>query len=601
VDAPIDFRVLAGDLLGLSRHVERAEGVAARRYALSLLETALAWADPGTVDPGMRARASSLGVADAAVAATHRTPPLHAVRIPLVDAGSGRGLVRTFFASFDAAPPNADASTEHALSDAFEAARSRAGDPRVRAIRFVAAQPRALDRIRIEGESIGAGAFVSASALLGGLRARPSVAVTGALRGDRIVAVSQLDAKIVAAQAAGLQRIVVPGAGRSSRRGRLEIVPVATLDALLAATLEPDPEARNVAALVAEARRLVGSGWRGFRWPEARELLERAIVTLPDGELDTRVDLLAHLGAAERHAGSLARSESLLRFACAVADSAEGRQAVPDELRSRALLQSAMTALRLAELRRARREARRAMQAAVRSRSRRAQIKALGVIGLVEEARGAIDDAVAALEQALALGARQTPGDLARSRSYLAAVLAAGGHLRRARTEYRTALEETLQRGSRSEEAWVRTAFGRGLVAAGRHREAREVLDVPVIVDAIARDPLPGLSARCFLGAALASEGRGAERERGLALLDGALDAHGPDLEPTLARLAALCLLHAALLRDDALPTATTLAALARFGEGRLGREAARLRHVHSAALRPALARFVAQAQRVAW
>jgi tetratricopeptide (TPR) repeat protein len=345
----------------------------------------------------------------------------------------------------------------------------------------------------------------------------------------------------------------------------------------------------------------VGSGWRGFRWPEARELLERAIVTLPDGELDTRVELLAHLGGAERHAGSLVRSGSLLCIACAVADSAEGRQAVPDELRSRALLQSAMTALRLAELGRARIEARRAMHAATRARSRRAQIKALGVIGLVADARGAVDEAVGALEQALALGARQTPGDLARSRSYLAAVLAAGGQLRRARTEYRDALEETLQRGSRSEEAWVRTAFGRGLVAAGRFREAREVLDVPVIVDAIARDPLPGLSARCFLGVALASDGRGAERERGLILLDGALDAHGPDLEPTLARLAALSHLHAALLRDDALPAASTAAALARFGEGRLGHEAARLHELRGAALRAGLARFVAHAQRVAW
>jgi tetratricopeptide (TPR) repeat protein len=601
VDGPIDVRVLAGDLADLARQVERAGGIAARRYALSLLETALSWSDPGTVEPAMRARARALGVSEAAVAATERTPPLHAVRIPLIDGGSGRGLVRTFFASYDAAPPNADASAAHALGDAFEAARSRAGDPRVRAIRFVAAQPRALDRIRIEGESIGAGAFVSASALLGGLRARPSVAVTGALRGDRVVDVAHLEAKIVAARAAGLHRIVVPGAGRASRRGRLEIVPVATLDALLAATLEPDPEARNVAALVAEARRLVGSGWRGFRWPEARELLERAIVTLPDGELDTRVELLAHLGAAERHAGSLARSGSLLRLACDIADSAEGRQAVPDELRSRALLQSAMTALRLAELGRARSEARKAMHAATRSRSRRAQIKALGVIGLVDDARGALEDAIAALERALALGERQTPGDLARSRSYLAAVLATCGELRRARKEYRTALEETLQRGSRSEEAWVRTAFGRGLLAAGRHGEAREVLDVPVIVDAIARDPLPGLSARCFLGVALASGGRGAARERGLALLDGALDAHGPDLEPTLARLAALSLLHAALLRDDPLPTATTDAALARFGEGRLGAEAARLRELRGTRIRPALARFVAHAQRVAW
>lgn len=596
-----DFAAIAGDVAALLTRAEKARGPAARRYALAVLETGLAWSDPGTLDERARARARALGVPDAVLATTERSAPLHAVRIPLVDASSGRALVRTFFASFDAAPTATphDGGSAHALRDAFELARRHARDPRVRPIRWVAAQPRALERIEIAGDSLGAGALVSAYALLTGAKVRPALAVTGAVRGERVGEVASVEAKIAAARAAGVRRIIVPRGHKATRRGALEIVPVGTIEELLGAAIEPGG-GLDARALVTEALEQARRGWRGFRWPEARELLERAFASVPEGELDTRIELLARLGAAERHAGSLGRSEALLEHACTLAEGDEALASVPDDVRSRAYQQRAMTALRLAHTSAARRLAWTGLKTAIRARSRREHIKALGVVGLVEEARGALDAAVTALEKALVLDQRQSPGELARSRAYLAAALARAGREAEARRQYEAALAEATERRSRSDEAWVRTAYGGGLVAIERWAEAREVLDSPIIADAIARDPQPGLGARRHLGRALLRAERSSDRARGLGLLEGAMDAHGPMLEPSLLRVAALSVLHAALAQDGPLPTRASAGALRAFTEGPLGDAAASVLETTGQGHRARLARFVARAERVA-
>ncbi len=576
------FPILAGDVAGLLRRAQAARGIAAQRFAVDRLEQALAWADPGVVDAALRARALSLGVSPDVVESTERTAPLHAVRIPLVDTSEDppRALLRTFFASFDAAPsatPRLEDDTDHALREAFERARSEASDPRVRPIRWVAAQPRALEAITVAGESLAAGALVSAYALLTGRAVRPGVVVTGTLRGGKLGAVGHLDLKVQAAESAGAKVILVPkGEPFGGRRGALEVRAVGSITELLEAALERSAEELDVEGLVRQAKEQASRGWRGFRWPEALELLERATLAVPDGDLDTRVDLLARLGAAERHAGSLSRSDALLARASALAASKEGLTAVTDLSRSQAHRQRAMTLLRLCQLGPAAREAERGLRTARRARSRREQVKALGVVGLVARGVGDESAAIAAFREALALDLLQSPHHVARSRAYLLESLARNGALAEARAEFDAALAETTARGSRSDEAWVRTAYGAGLIRGRRPADALGALDVPVVHDAILRDPMPGLSARRHLGTALLSAGSNAfQRERGRAFLLGALDGHGRTLEPGLRQLAALALLVGCL---EGQGTEDTLhLALRSFVEGPLAEEAEQL------------------------
>ncbi len=550
------FAILAGDLPALIEATERAEGVAARRYALTVLEQGLRLADPGTVGTDLRDRARALGVRADILSLTERSAPLHAVRIPLVDVPSGRALVRTFFASFDAAPDDRSGratETDAALREAFDLARKLAGDPKVRPIRWVAAQPRVLDQVVIEGESLAAGALVSAYALLTGSGVRPDVAITGTLHGERVGPVGQLAQKRSAASASGIAMLIAPAAETQRGAG---ITGVSTVAALLEASLLPERVRIDRHAIIEAARAQAARGWRGFRWPEALERLERAVHVVPDGDLDTRVELLARLGGAERHAGSLRRSEALLEEALRIARGPEGRREVTDATRALAERNHAMTALQRGFVVVAEREAQRALKTARRARSLREEVKAWSVVGLVARGRGDDQRAVDAFEAALAIDVAIDPGKGVRSRAYLAEALARRGSERAAARHYEAALEGAA--GSLSDEAWVRTAFGNGLLASGllakprlssgRVERARAVLDHPVVHDAIAKDPLPGLRARRLLGTALLAT----ERARAAQLLLGAIPQLA--MEPGIRRHAALCVLvawHAGIAHDE--------------------------------------------------
>lgn len=595
------FHVLASEIEPLLAHASRARGAAARRWAIDLLEHGLSLADPGTVDDAQRSRALVLGADRELVASTARSAPMHAVRVPLYDAASDRALVRTFFASFDAAPATGPAlvrASETAVHEAFELARHLAADPRVRAIRWVAAQPRALEHVEVTGDSLGAGALVSAMALLTGRSVRPGIAVTGALRGETLTAVGSMAPKLTAVRRAGLRVLLAPPPAPVRRTGRTSLQLVRTIDELLRAALDGSHEVRDVEALVREARDQVSRGWRGFRWPEALELLERAIAMVPEGDTETRVELLARLGAAERHAGSLRRSQSVLDLSEKVAASAAGRAGVTDATRSLVHQQQAMTLLRCGELGSAARAARAAWRAAARARSRREQVKALGVTGWVAQGRGDDDAASKAFAQALVLDRMVRPHHAARSLAYLLESEARGGRLALARRHFALALTEVQLRASRSDEAWVRAAFGAGLTAAGKHRDALEVLDVPVVHDAMARDPLPGLRARRHLGEALLVAGDASQRERGQSLLLSAVSAHGRILEPGLRQYAGLCLLVAVQRgagEDRALATG-----LACFTEGALADAAEAIaRRPPGRARSAALSRLIARLDRL--
>jgi len=538
------FAILAGDLAGLLGEVQRAEGIANRRYALTVLEHGLRLADPGTVDEALRERARTLGVSEDVLSLTKRTAPLHAVRIPLVDASSAQALVRTFFASFDAAPDDRSVranETDDALREAFDLARKLAGDPRVRPIRWVAAQPRALAKITMEGESLAAGAFLSAYALLSGRAVRPGLAITGTLEGRAMGPVGHLALKQSAAELAGVTLLLVPPGERVPAGATLTVTEVASIDALLAAGLRPDPIAIDLHGVVEAARAQVRRGWRGFRWPEAIELLERAAHVVPDGDLDTKVELLARLGAAERHAGSLHRSDALLNEALRLARGVIGRREVTDATRALAERNHAMTALQRGRLPQAERDAARAVKTAQRGRSRREELKGLSVVGLVARGQGDDRASVAAFEAALAIDLALDPDRVVRSRAYLAEALARSNRMAKARTIYELALSEAQRTGSLPDEAWVRTSYGNGLLARGRSKEALDVLDHPAVRDAIVRSPLPGLRARRLLGTALLSVP--SERARGIQLLVGALPSL--TMEPGIRRHAALCLLVA--------------------------------------------------------
>src|SRR5690606_31799163 len=145
------------------------------------------------------------------------------------------------------------------------------------------------------------------------------------------------------------------------------------------------------------------------------------------------------------------------------------------------------------------RAARRAIAIARRARLRGEQVKALGCAGLVAMGQRRHEVARQYFEEALALTLLHAPEDAARSRVYLLDALGRLGREDEARAHWRAAMDEVERedaRGRRTKESWVRTGWGAALVELGHFEEAREVLDVPAVHDAIHDDPLPGLSAR---------------------------------------------------------------------------------------------------------
>lgn len=531
----------------LERALARTEagGAASRRVALEEVTGLLFRLDPSDVAPALVARAAAAGAPrDALEAGTSRPP--HAVLAPLVVQGKGAAFVRTFYVSLDPGGASHDAprlelDAEASIEAALVEARRLAASPPSGRFRLVAARPASLLNASVRGASLSAAALVSAYALWAGRSALPDVVVTGRVEGSRVVSVGAIAPKVRAARAAHAHAIVVPARDRDeavrAARGALVVHAVSTTASLLSHALSTSGSPADLDDLVERALAAARHGWRGYRWAEARELLERALALVPEGALDRRVDLYARYGAAERHLGALERSARILREAEAILERPAARRIVPHDARSRAYQQLAMTDLRLARFTSATACARRAVRAAVRAASGRETVKALGCAGLVARARGRNLEAVRAFEAALELGLTVAPEDAARSRAYLVEALAATGDLGRAEREHRLALAEAMREGSPSKEAWVRTAWGGALVAAGRPEAAERVLDVPAVRDAIARTPLPGLVARRHLGRALL--GRRRTQERALELLLTATE-HAEVLEPGALFLADL-------------------------------------------------------------
>lgn len=519
-----------------------ARGVAERRFARAELERTLLAADPGALSETNAARASALGASREVIEAARRPRSPHAVGVPLVGE-DGHVLVRSFEVSFEAVDGRValDAQADQACRGAIAAAAGRlAARPDPARYRFVPCSPAALDGALVDGPSLGAACFVSALSLFSDRPLRAGIVVTGALDGEHVVSVGSTAAKIAAARAEGTSVIVVPSADAD---GGPDVIGVSTLDALDHACLVERAAATDPDALVARAARAARDGWSGYRWRSVREATTRALAIVPEGRPDLQVDALAQLAAASRHLGDLAGSGRAIELALEACASPRGVEGVPDEALCRLARQRAMHEKSRGRLADATRAAREAVAIARRARLRGELMKALGVEGLVLMARGEDERALRPLEEALTITIERTPNDAARSRAYLVEAL---GHLQRlddARAHAEAALAECAAQGERgrAKEAWVRTSLGGAFASAEAWDDARRVLEHASVAEAMARDPLPGLLARRWLGVALHRLG---EPGRGSTLLSSSAFAYGDGLEPSLRFAADVNALH---------------------------------------------------------
>lgn len=542
-----------------------AQGVAAKRFARSELERALVAADPGVLTEQEAARALALGMSREIVEAARRPRPPHAVGVPLV-AEDGSVVVRLFEVAFEPVEGRValDAEADAACREAIAAAAGRlAARPDARRYRFVPCSPSALARARIDGRSLGAACFVSALSLFSDRPVRAGTVVTGAIEGSAVISVGSAASKIAAARRAGARRVVAPSADAHDAEG---VTAVATLDALDRACLETETAATDPDALVACAARAARDGWSGYRWRSVREATTRAIAIVPDGRPDLRVDALAQLAAASRHLGDLAGSGRAIELAIEVCESPRGREGVPDEALGHLERQRAMYERSRGRLVEATGAAKHAVAIARRARLRGDLLKALGVEGLVLMARGRDEAALAPLEEALAITIERTPAHAARSRAYLVEALGRVGRIEDARAHAAAALAECAADGLRGQpkEAWVRTSLGGAIAFAEAWGDVMATLDHPAVHDAIARDPLPGLLARRWLGLALHRLG---DADRGSSVLAASGFAYGVALEPSLRFAADVNTLHdvAERARTGALDIADAREALARI------------------------------------
>lgn len=561
-----ELAIVAGRVDLLLARARGARTIAQRRFALDALARGLLGADPGSVSEELRAAARALRVDRSTIEAAGAERLPHAVGVPLVATEHGLGFVRQLYVTFDPAGLRSDdelfeRGAARAVAEAIGAAARVAPPPSEPALhRLVFAQPHVLRRARVEGRSLSAAAFVSAASLWTERRVRADVAVTGELRGEHVLGVGELEPKVRAAVEHGLRALIVPASDEAAARAALRegealaIVAVASASALLEAVLEPLAAARvDPEEAAREARTLAAVGWSGYRWPAVRERLARISGTLPAYRLDLRVELLARLGAAQRHVGDPAGSLELLREAEALARSEEGRRAVPNAPLTYLHLQQAMTARQLGRFAEASRAAERSVRVAKKARLRSELVKALGVLGLVALARGRIDRAIAAFGESLEVALAHEPQRTARTHAYLIEAYGAASEVGPAGAHFDAAMAEIGCEpegpARRSREAWVRTSWGGALVALGRAGEAVEVLDRPAVHASILEEPLPGLLARRHLGLALARSGAS---DRGLPLLAASPLAHGRALEPHLAFVAHLNVLFEARERLEA-------------------------------------------------
>lgn len=548
--ADVDDAVRASRIDRLIEAARCESGFAGRRYLASAIERAIELADPGAVGNEQASAAADLGVPAEVLGAAADEPPPHAVRVPLVAERSGDGFVRLFYVTYsvDAHDPIDRALgpvTRRAVREAIDRAARFSGRTASRSYRLAAARPAALEHVRIDGPSLAAATFVSAVSLWTRRRVRAGTAVTGALRGERVIGVGGIAAKLdgIVRGRPDVTRVIVPDADRAQAEAVLggvasppEVIAVGSIDALIAAALEEVPiRAPSAEGLVEGARRSFRRGWEGGRWLAINELLERLSGELPLGRPDLRVEVLALLGASLRNVGSPSASAAVLDRALALIDDPEDGQGVPDIARTLVWQHRALTLRQLCEFGRAARAAREGVRIARRGRLRGELFKALGCAGLVATARGRPADAVRSYEEALALVARWEPSGAPRTCAYLVEAHALAGDLRKAEHFFHDGLERLAREpdgpGKVSKEVWLRARWALALVDRDRFGDAERVLESDAVAHQMAHDPQSGLLARRALGLARAG---GRRPELGWELLAASPAAYGTELRDHL-------------------------------------------------------------------
>ncbi len=558
-----ELAIAAGRIDVLIERVREAPTIAGRRFALDALARGLLSADPGTVDRPTRDAALALNVDPSTVGAAAAAGQPHAVSVPLVARGHGISFVRQVLVVFDPVglltddgllEPDARAS----ITDAIGSAARAAPPPSDASLhRLTAARPEALKSARVDGPSLACATYASAISLWTGQPIRAGIVVTGALRGDAVVSVGSIEAKVRAAHAHGAARLIVPSADLAlatdaarAHGTSVAIEGVADVRELRRAVLSPGGRRASPERQVEDARRLFSTGWRGYRWPAIQASLSRLTGTLPHERVDLRVDVLCRLAAAQRHLGDPLGSLRLLEEAHTIVASDLGQIGVPDRELVRLLQQTAMTSTQLGHFEDAQRAARESAEVARRARLRGLLIKALGVVGLTAQAAGQVGAAVAAFEESLRVALSYDPDRTARTHAYLIGAHGAAGNFESAARYFDAAMREIeadLGDDRRFDESWVRTSWGGALHALGRPADAVRVLDSPCVHASLEDEPLPGLLARRWLGLALIEDpGR---RTQGFEVLAASPLVHGRALEPHLRFRAHLNVLFEAAAR----------------------------------------------------
>lgn len=569
--AHVELWVHLGRIDRLLLAFEDAKRIGERRFLSDALERAVLWADPRAIHAEQAARLRQMGIAEAYLRANGDPAPPHAVHVPLVATGADTGFVRAMYVThrLDAHDESSafflqDPGMRDSLRLALELAAERYAPRRdLSAYTVTAAQLEPLRRLDLEGNSMGAAAFVSAVALFSDRHVKEGTAITGALGRGGLLPIGGVTEKVEAALLSrpDVRRLLVPRRNEQAVRAALfekdieaEVIPVSSLDEVLAHALEPVPaEARDPDDDIYRLRQRFARGWHGYRWPAMIEALERAGERLPLHRPDLALELHTMSAAARRHIGDPEASARALDEARAFLVQ---RDVIPDAPITRYHQHAALTLRALGEFDRAEQEAERAIEVATRGRHQGELLKAHGCAGLVAVSSGKLEDAIAHQEKARGLARVQRPESAPRTAGYLVEALGRAGRLNDASTLYQEAERELEALGdtprARSMAAWLRMSFAAACYFDYARNEAaafamhlprelaetmRDVLDHESVDAALSSQAMPGMLLRRYRGLALHALGHA---ETAWDLWATSAVAYGRGLAPQLRSLAHL-------------------------------------------------------------
>lgn len=560
----IEAAVFAGRVSELLPLLEAAASPRQKRWLFDRLDRAIRLADPGSVPVALLVRLAAQGVHPEALEQLSAPIPPQAVHVPFVGRHDGRGFCRLMHTVFDPDVSQLERvevgrSARKAMDEGLEQARLRLQKVVGRGYAFVPVKRGSLDDARIEGDSLGAGAYVSALARLTRRPLLEGTAVTGSISEGRVRAVGGMKAKLEALHGrSDIRRFVVPEADHSVALALAadvgvehEILAAASLDDLERLCLEKEPTPLDDPEETVDALKVeVDHGWQHWQWPHLGERIARLAEWLPRDAYELRVRSLTMLGAVYRNGGDPDRSASVLEEATALLAHQDARWLVGDRWRSYLHRHRAMTATHLGRLHDASEAAQRSIDAAERARYRPGYSIGHGVLGLVMLAGGDAEKAVTLHERAIETLDPATPERFPRAASYLLDALGRTGNLDRARGVHAEIEERlsTLEDSSRTRtsRAWAATSMLSALVRSGEYEEACSLGRDPEVRRSIREAPLPGLHARRWVGIAEAHAG---DRAAGYALLGDSPVAYDLELGPRNRVYAAVNVLREAVLR----------------------------------------------------